>query len=324
MDVIGIGACNLDMVAFVSKFPEEEQKINAFDYVPPRAAGVALDAITQASRLGLECGFIGKVGDDTLGNGFVKELSEDNIDTTGLITVKGASSSFAWIMVIPTGGRCHVIVPMKDGFITEEEIDGFSDYLKSAKFCHMEILQMPLKGLIKAAKLCKECGVKVSIDLDIAPRFIYEYKYADPSDLKTFFEYAYVLKVCKDGVPDLSSKSSYQDAAVEILMKYNPRIVTITLGEEGCLGAYFDSSDNVKTFRAPAFRSNKIKDTTGAGDSFQGGFIYGLLRNWSMDKVACFSNLCAILKCQRIGARSMPSAEEVKEYIEKESVDIDF
>ncbi|MCL6087490.1 MAG: carbohydrate kinase family protein [Actinobacteria bacterium] len=324
MDVIGIGACNLDMIAFVSKFPEAEQKINALKYIEPKVAGVALDAITQLSRLGINCGFIGKIGDDNLSKNIIKELKEDNIDTTGIITIKDTRSSFAWIMVTPNGERCHIIIPMEKGVITDIDVTMFSDYLKSSKYCHIEILQMPLYGQISAAKLCFKNNIKVSLDLDIAPRFIYEYKYATPTELEELFSYTYLLKVCKDGVQDLSSEKDYLSASKEILYKYNPKICVITLGNEGCVGAYYDDKNNIVTFKEPTFSIVKVKDTTGAGDSFQGGFIYGLLKNWSIEKSASFGNLCASLKCQNIGARSMPYLNEIKNFIKLNNLNFEL
>jgi hypothetical protein len=138
-DAIGIGACNLDTVAFVKKFTECEEKINAFDYMAPKAAGVALDAITMLTYLGMRCGFIGKRGDDYLGKVFDEEMNADRIDLASAMTVSGERTSLAWIQVKEDGERCYVIIPMSE------------------------------KGKLRAVEICRETGTPVSVDLDVAP-----------------------------------------------------------------------------------------------------------------------------------------------------------
>ncbi|MBN2072927.1 MAG: carbohydrate kinase family protein [Actinobacteria bacterium] len=314
-DVIGIGSCILDTVAFVSKFTEKEEKINATGYVPPKAAGVSLDAITQTAYLGMECGFIGKRGDDAMGDIFHKEMSSDNIDLSRAIVVKNERTPIAWIQVIPSGERCHVIMPMsKRGFLTKEEIHERQDYIKNSRAVHLELLLMPVKPLIEAAKICNNNEVLVSVDLDISPRYLYEYGYANEKELLTLFSKTDILKACKNAVSDLTDKKDMRNAAVDI-MKFGSKIVVITTGEEGCVVA-FKEDGKIRSIEVPAFNVNKeIKDTTGAGDSFQGAFLFGILKDYPIEKAAVLANACAFLKTLRIGARNMPRRKEVESFL---------
>lgn len=315
-DAVGIGACNLDMVAFVNKFTECEEKINAYDYVEPRAAGVALDAITQIAYLGMRCGFIGKHGDDYLGKIFEEEMKADDIDLSRRMVIPGERTSLAWIQVKPDGERCHVIIPMSEkGQLQPDEMDNYADYLNSARVCHMELLQMPIAPMVRASELCKKSGTLVSIDLDVAPRYLIENQYATQDELNHLLSMADILKVCKNAVPGLSGKNDLSEAAKDIL-KMGPKLAIITIGEKGCIAAFNDSG-KLNALNVPAFTDTGVKDTTGAGDAFQGGFIYGILKGWDIEKASVLANACGYLKSLRVGARNMPEYEVVEQFLQK-------
>lgn len=314
LDAVGIGACNLDTVAFVKKFTECEEKINAYEYYPPKAAGVSLDAITQVAYLGMRCGFIGKRGDDYLGRIFEQEMNEDSIDLSRSEELPGERTSLAWIQVKEDGERCHVIIPMTEkGMLNPEDMDERSEYIQSAKLCHMELLQNPLAPMLKAAEICSEGGTLVSVDVDVAPCYLYDMNYATPEELRLLMEKADILKACKNAVDDLSGKSDMEEAAVDIL-HMGPKMVVITIGEEGCVIAHKQNGAE-QTIHVPAFRDGGIRDTTGCGDAFQGGFIYGVLRGWDIEKSAVLANGCAYLKATKVGARSMTKYELVEKYM---------
>lgn len=319
-DAIGIGACNLDTIAFVAKFTEKEEKINASSYVPPRSAGVALDAITQVAYLGSRCGFIGKRGNDSLGQIFEEEMKLDNIDLSRLVVVPGEMTSLAWIQVTPNGERCHVIIPMShNGFLTPAEMDERKTYIQSARICHMELLQMPIAALVRAAELCRESGTLVSVDLDIAPEFLYEYGYASPDELNRLFSLTDILKGGGNAVAAMFHTDDTVKTALELL-KMGPRIVVITKGEAGCVVAFHDGG-GVRTCASPAFRDTPVKDTTGAGDAFQGGFIYGYLNGWSIEQCSVVANACGYLKSLNVGARNMPRRELVQRFLSEKGLD---
>jgi len=313
-DVVGMGSCIMDTIAFVSKFTECEEKINAIRYFPPRAAGVALDAITQLVHLGLKCGFIGKHGDDDLGRQFIRELTDDSIDITSVRKVKGELTSLAWIQVKPDGERCHVIMPMgAKGMLNEEDAFLAEDMIKNTSVLHLELLQDPVKPFIRAAEMAKKSGAVVSVDLDVAPRYLIANKLTSWKELKSLFSLADVLKACKNAVSDLSRADELENAVLDIL-EYGPGIAIITTGEKGCIiGSVKDGKK--ESVLVPAFSGGKIQDTTGAGDAFQGGFLYGLLKNWPLVRCGEFANACGYLKSKNIGARNPGDIDTIRNFL---------
>ena len=173
VDVISIGAINVDIISFQSKFPEAEEKINSIELIEYGATGVAVDCITQVSRLGYTCGHIGKRGDDVYGVRAAKDLEEDGIDQSRCMVIPGERTSLAWVMVNPKDGeRCHVMHTMRAGFFEDNELEEMKDYICAAKAVHMEMLQMPMRPLYSVAKMCRENGVLTSMDMDIAPHYM--------------------------------------------------------------------------------------------------------------------------------------------------------
>jgi len=317
-EVIGIGTAICDVVIFVPKLPAPEEKVEALEMLPPAAAGVALDAVTQTSRLGLKSGFIGKIGDDPNGQLFLRQVREDGIDVRKVITVRGARTAVSWVFVDKEGNRFHVMHPIGEkGYITPKEISEREEYLRSSKLVHTEALQMPLAPMIKAGEIAQTHGKMVSFDLDINPRFIYKGGYGTEKDLRRMIELSTLFKPCKDSISGLTDEKDMRKAA-EHLLEYGCKVVAITLGKDGCAVAY--RRNGKISFIAPAFINEKTIDTTGAGDSFVGAFIYGLIKGWEVKKIATFANACASVKTTKVGARNMPTLDEVKSFLGRGTV----
>ena len=116
IDVVSIGAINVDIIAFMTKFPEAEEKINSISYREYGATGVALDCLTQISRLVYNCGHIGKMGDDAYAALAAQDLARGGIDQTYCQKIPGKRTALAWVFVNPKNGeRCHVMHPMEGG-----------------------------------------------------------------------------------------------------------------------------------------------------------------------------------------------------------------
>ena len=316
VDVISIGALNCDIIAFVTKFPEAEQKINSVGYVPPKATGVALDCVTMIKNLGYRCGHIGKLGDDEYADIIERELAAEGIDCSYSKRIPGERSSLAWVMVNPNNGeRCHIMHPMSSkGMFTATEMDEASEYIASAQAVHMEMLQMPMEPLYHVAEICQKNKVTTSIDIDIAPRFLYEYKYSDPELMRKTLSKIDIVKLCKDAVKDLSGETDLEASARGILAEYGMRVLIITIGEKGCVVAW-KNDQKIESATVSGFELPGITDTTGAGDAFQGGFIYGYLQGYPMQKAAMLGNACGYLKSRNIGARNMPDRRTVESFL---------
>ena len=92
--------------------------------------------------------------------------------------------------------------------------------------------------------------------------------------------------------------------------KLGIRVLTITLGGKGSLTASKDGYMHIPAFKVEA------ADTTGAGDVFHGGYIYGLLKGWSLRDTVIFASALAAMKCTKIGGRTrIPGLSEVMNFL---------
>jgi len=93
------------------------------------------------------------------------------------------------------------------------------------------------------------------------------------------------------------------------LLDMGPSIVVVTLGDEGSVAM---SADDRVLIRQDAFEVD-VFDRTGAGDVYHGAFVYGLLRDWELERSVRFANVAAGLSCAGIGGRSaIPSINEIE------------
>jgi sulfofructose kinase len=309
MDVVAIGTLAVDYYALLPSIPGADQKIMAEAYeIHP--GGVAGNVMTQVARLGARAGWFGKIGDDESGKIILGDFERENIDTSHTEVVEGKHSMFTWIQVNRHGERSITMFPNVLFELTPDEVERkHGDYIRSARFIHTEACLLPLKPVLRAMEIAKESGVRVVFDLDVSPRyFIEEAGAATREEMERALELTDVLIPCKSAARELIGSQDIVGNARRLLER-GPQAAAITLGKEGCI--VLDRSSH---FVLPAFQVDVV-DTTGAGDAFHGGFIYSLLRGFSLEDAGRFSNACGSIACTRVGARSSGRLREVEELL---------
>lgn len=318
VDVVGIGGNNLDQIIKVPRIPRPDEKVLAFKY-EAHGGGVNVNTLTQLSRLKVKCGWIGKIGDDYVGRKLIEFLEDDGIDYSQIIIERGASSPFAWIIVDKDGRRTIIVVPNVSMELSKSDVESRRKYLESAKLYHTECLQLPLAPSLYAAEICKKKGVLVSFDLDVPPGYaVDEVKITTDQELMKLIKLTDIFIPCKSAALELSGEDDIKKSARRLL-ELGPRIVAITLGKDGSITATLDDEGRVYLIKTSAFDVDVV-DTTGAGDCFHGGFIYGVLKKWDLKRTSIFANAVAALKCTKIGARSSPTMEEVEVFLQQKTL----
>ena len=119
-------------------------------------------------------------------------------------------------------------------------------------------------------------------------------------------DYLIASKVFAEALTGLTSPSE----AAEVLAGYGSSVTVVTLGEEGSL-----TLAGGRSFHTPAFPVDVV-DTTGAGDVYHGAFIFGLLREWPLEKTAEFASAVAAMSCTRLGGRQgIPTLDEAISFL---------
>lgn len=211
--------------------------------------------------------------------------------------------------------------PGADTQLRKEELD--QTLISDCKIFHFGSLSLtdePAEGAtIKAVKMAKEAGALISYDPNYRPS-LWKSKEIAVEKMRSVIELADVMKVSDEESILLTGAESYEDAA-DRLLAMGPKLIAVTLGEKGVLMATQNRKEIIKAFKT------KAVDTTGAGDSFWGGVLCGILSlnkpieklEWEeIRKCAVLGNAVAGLCVQKRGGISaIPSKEEVLALMQK-------
>ena len=284
MKVVGIGQCALDYLFMVDSFPVPDTKIELEQWTIAGGGPVAT-ALVSLARLGVDCSFYGIIGNDEAGEKIIASLQSENIDTGGVLKRADSVSQVAFIAVEKTSGKRTIFWqrPSGEAFMPAELPD---DFLDKADFLLLDGLMSEVS--IHAAESANKRTVPVMLDAGRIRSGTLELAglcdYVVGSE-----EFARELTAGADGFDP--------EKAIVKMNSFNAKTATITLGEKGSVSTSGDA-----VFYSPAFKVDVV-DTTGAGDVFHGGYIYGLLQGWEIKEVAVRISLCST-EMQKAGRES--------------------
>ncbi len=296
MDAIGFGALNLDKIYLVDKIPKAEEEGYVKD-LQLHPGGSAANTIVGLARLGLKTGYIGKIGNDEDGRILLEDLKREGVDTRCVIKARGRSGS-AIILVDENGNRAILVDPGVNDTIRFEEID--IDYVKRFKLLHLTsfICKNGYDSFISQKKIVKEVD-RVSFD----PGAVYAER--GLKEMEDILKYTTVFLPNKAEIEKLFGLN-YRDA-VEECIKMGIEIVAIKMGSKGCYIRKGEREIIVKPFKV------NVVDTTGAGDAFNAGFLYGYLKGKDIEECGKLGNLIASYCIQKVGAREgLPRKDEIR------------
>jgi ribokinase len=294
-DVVCFGALNVDKIFKVDHIAreDEESTILELKFFP---GGSAANTAVALSKLGAKVGFIGKVSDDREGGLLLSALKEEGVDTSKIIISKEGHSGFVLGFVDRRGDRALYVSPGVNDELEFSEID--QKYVRSSKFLHLSsfVGERPFEAQKRLVDVLR--GVNVTFD----PGMIYARK--GLKKLRPILRKCFAFLPSKAEI-ELLTGENYEEA-VKILHEEGVKIVAVKLGERGCYVSDGEETHHIKPFKV------KVIDTTGAGDAFSAGFIYGLLRRKSLKECGIIGNFLASKIIQGYGARAnLPRKEEL-------------
>ncbi len=290
LDVVGIGNLNYDIILLVDRFPEFHEKINASD-AHFGLGGAAANTISWLAHFGLKTGYIGAVGRDEIGDAHFSYFRRIGVDTGG-IRVVDAPSGVAIALI--HGEDKRIVKYPGANLLKKVEFE----YLSKAR--HVHLSSNPVETMVKVVNFAHERGITVSLDIGEAQL---------PMEVEKKVDY---LMMNED---EYRRKFGSLDPS---LSRAKNLIITLNGG-----GALVRDSDG-KTSEIRGL-SAEVVDSTGAGDSFAAGVIYGILGGWSLEDSARLGMLLAYLTVQKVGARSaIVSLEEVKRIASKVGLRLPF
>jgi len=293
--VVGLGQCSLDLLGLIEQFPEADQKT---ELAAPllQGGGPVATALVTLARLGVATAVAGRIGGDDFGRTIRQGLETEGVDTRALLVDPGGSSQFACIAVEPQGGTRNIFWTRGSAAAlapTEFPVE----LIAGARLLHLDGLQ--LEASLAAATLARQRGVVTVLDGGtLRPGMEKLLPLIDHLVVSERFAHQFA--------PDTSIA-----VTIDRLLAWGAQAVTVTLGARGCLGR----SAGEPLLQFPAF-AVPVVDTTGCGDVFHGGYLFGLLQGWELPERLRFASACAALKTRALGGRTaIPRYSEVMAWL---------
>ncbi len=300
-DVVGLGTVAADIVKRVDQLPAADgfAVILETTFLP---GGSGSNVITQVSRLTGRCAYIAQVGNDSIGEVVVNSLKNEGVDTSGIV-VKQQGSTIHTEIVVDQRGEKFILLSLGDSFLTLSTSDVDYALLDQAKVYFTDLL--PGGPAIEGLKRAKETGLATVVNMQVNLATMTGLG-VDKATILQALPYIDVFAPCREGLFDLCETQDLLEAKAVMRAVFHKTLL-VTLGAKG--SAAFDENDQM-TVVAPF--PAKIVDTTGAGDSYLGAFIYQhFLRQSNLQTSMEFASRCAAFTCGGLGARSCPTLKDV-------------
>jgi len=295
-DVIGIGSCSVDLLGIVPSFPKPDTKNKMIRFIQ-QGGGLVGTALVTLARLGAKVSFVGKLGDNEFSRFTVNEFIQEGVDTSSIVKEKKAGPYFAFIVVDEEkGSRTLWWTDQMVCRLKKEELS--RDFITSCQILHLD--EYDLQASLLAAKWAKEEGIKTVLDAETPEK----------KEILLLIKLIDFLIVPEEFALSFTGAGDIEKA-IDFFLKQGPEVVVITQGKRGSL-----TVTRGKRFFQPTFNNVSVVDTTGCGDVFHGGFIYGLLKDWPIEVVSEFASAVASIKCEKLGGRAgCPSFERVRDFL---------
>jgi len=319
VDVVGIGNAIVDVLANCKE--EDLKRLNLvknsmtlidaddadrlYEQMGPgmeMSGGSAGNTMAGIAALGGKGAYIGKVRDDQLGQVFRHDIRAIGVQFNSTPSTTGSPTARCLIFVTPDGDRTMNTFLGACAELGPEDID--EDLIKSAKLTYMEgyLWDRPeaKDAFIKAAKVAHEAGRQVSISL--SDSFCVDRHRESFRDL--VHNHIDVLFANEDEIKSLYEVETFEEALAEV--RKHCKVAALTRSEKGAVIV----SDN-ELYEISAEPVARVLDTTGAGDLFASGFLYGYTKGHDLATCGQLGAICAAEVISHMGARPVADLKDL-------------
>lgn len=301
-DAVGFGLNAVDHLIVVPEYPAFDTKVRLTEY-EKSAGGPAASAMVCLQRLGLRTAYAGRFGSDEDGRFGLRAVEYEGVNLDFAEVIDGADNQIAFIMIDARSGE-RTIIWDRDERLSYRPDEAPVEIATRGRVLHVDAHDPPACAVMAGA--ARAAGAIITADIDN----IYE----GLPDLLPLID---VLITSADFPQRLTGIREERAALTEIKSRFGCALVGTTLGARGarvyCEGRFIES---------PAFAvPGGCRDTTGAGDAFHGGFIFGLLQGNDVETCLLLGNAVAALKCRSLGGRAaLPTVDELQDLVGAESL----
>ncbi len=315
----GLGALNMDYLYRVDSIlgngetaagtpttKEDEQ-----NFIGSFPGGSAANTIYGLAKLGVKTGFLGAVGDDADGKRMLEDFREVGVDTCQIGAKPGAQTGLAKCFIDKLSHRFIQVTPGANNLLTTDDIN--MDYVNQTEIIHISSFADDRQFSLLLELIEK---MDSSVKISFSPGELYATKGMEK--LAPILARTHVLFANEKEVGQLTGKDFKTGA--EVCINQGCHIVAVTLGKgvklnNTAAASYIRDTDKEYVIEPADNLEAANPETTGAGDAFATGFLYGLLNGRALDEYGRLGDIIARLSIARAGARQgLPNLDELKKY----------
>jgi sugar/nucleoside kinase (ribokinase family) len=296
-DAVGFGLNAVDHLIVVPEYPAFDTKLRLLDH-QQTAGGQTATAMVALQRLGFQTAYAGRFGSDPEGQFGFAALKAENVDVEFAEVIEGARNQIAFIIVDARNGE-RTIIWDRDERLSYSADEAPLALASRGRVLHLDAHDPP--ACTRMAHAARAEGTIVSADIDN----IYD-------GLPELLPLIDILITSREFPHRLTGIADERASLVELRARYGCGIVGLTKGALGalvyCEGQFIES---------PAYEvPGGCRDTTGSGDAFHAGILFGLLRGEDIETSLKMANAVAALKCRDLGARTaLPDENELNNFL---------
>lgn len=301
--IVVVGSVNTDMVVKSQRIPLPGETVTGGQFVMA-AGGKGANQAVAAARLGAEVTLVAKVGQDMFGDQAIENYKKEGIRTDFLVRDPDHHTGVALILVDQQGENLISVASGANHALQPAEVQRAAQCIRAADLVMLQ-LEIPLDVVECAASLAADAGVPVILNpapaAPLEPSLLRLVTYLTPNESEA---------ERLTGVPVGDETSAW--AAAGKLLESGVRHVIMTMGAKGALIC----CDARHATMIPAYRV-EARDTTAAGDAFNGGLACALARGDSLEEAVRQASLVGAFSVTRLGAQpSLPTAAELRRFAE--------
>ena len=293
-DAVGFGLNAVDHLIVVPEYPAFDTKLRLLDHMQS-AGGQTASAMVALQRLGFKTAYAGRFGSDPEGQFGLASLKAEGVNIERAEVVEGATTQIAFIIIDVRNGERTIIWDRHEGLAYKPD-EAPKDFGSLGRILHIDAHDPP--ACVRVATDARNSGVVVSADIDNI--------YGGLPELLPFID---LLITSKEFPHRLTGINDERASLIEVKARFGCALVGMTKGVDGALVLCGDQFIQSPSFKAPG----GCRDTTGAGDAFHAGFLYGFLNGEDIETSLKCGNAVAAMKCSALGGRtSLPTRSELQ------------
>lgn len=307
VDVLSVGLLVADVFGKPIDDVPAWGRLGTFAHIEHHCGGCAVNTAVDLVRLGLKAAVAGAVGKDTAGTFIKQTLSQSGIEVDGISEFKQASTAYTFIMIAANGQRRYLHHLGANACLSDGDIP--DSLLARARMLHIGgaflMPQMDGQPTAKLLQRARNAGLKTSLDTAYNPNVNAR------SLIEPCLPY---LDIFIPSIEEAELITGLKEPAaiLDFFAPHQIPILGIKLGKQGCI-----IRSGETTIHYPAYEV-EVVDTSGAGDAFMAGFLYGILQNWTIENAATFANAAAAFCVQAVACSTgIRPAQEILKFIQR-------